>query len=113
MTTTDWKKLESTYYMQVVNRLPLVLVKGQGTIVWDESGKKYLDFTSGWAVMNLGHTHPAVSNAMTEKPLEAAASRSPLCRTSMRADEFPCTYIITGFAESGALGAASTRGIKS
>ena len=64
MTTTDWKKLESTYYMQVVNRLPLVLVKGQGTIVWDESGKKYLDFTSGWAVMNLGHTHPAVSNAI-------------------------------------------------
>ena len=39
MTTTDWKKLESTYYMQVVNRMPLVLVKGQGTIVWDESGK--------------------------------------------------------------------------
>ena len=64
MTTTDWKKLESTYYMQVVNRMPLVLVKGQGTIVWDESGKKYLDFTSGWAVMNLGHTHPAVSNAI-------------------------------------------------
>ena len=64
MTSTDWKKLESTYYMQVVNRLPLVLVKGQGTIVWDESGKKYLDFTSGWAVLNLGHTHPAVSNAI-------------------------------------------------
>ena len=64
MTSTDWKKLESTYYMQVVNRLPLVLVKGKGTIVWDESGKKYLDFTSGWAVLNLGHTHPAVSNAI-------------------------------------------------
>ena len=44
MTTTDWKKLESTYYMQVVNRLPLVLVKGQGTIVWDESGKKIFRF---------------------------------------------------------------------
>ena len=64
MTTTDWKKLESTYYMQVVNRLPLVLVKGKGTIVWDEEGKKYLDFTSGWAVVNLGHSHPAVSNAI-------------------------------------------------
>ena len=64
MTSTDWKKLESTYYMQVVNRMPLVLVKGKGTIVWDESGKKYLDFTSGWAVLNLGHTHPAISNAI-------------------------------------------------
>ena len=64
MTTTDWKKLESTYYMQVVNRLPLVLVKGKGTIVWDEEGKKYLDFTSGWAVVNLGHSHPVVSNAI-------------------------------------------------
>ncbi len=64
MTPTDWIKLESTYYMQVVNRIPLVLVKGKGTIVWDENGKRYLDFTSGWAVLNLGHSHQAVSNAI-------------------------------------------------
>lgn len=40
------------------------LVKGKGTVVEDMKGKKYLDFTSGIAVVSLGHAHPAIVNAI-------------------------------------------------
>ena len=33
------------------------LVKGKGAWVWDSKNKKYLDFTSGIAVTNIGHCH--------------------------------------------------------
>ncbi len=39
-------------------RQPLTLVRGKGTQVWDDTGKAYLDFTSGIAVSALGHCHP-------------------------------------------------------
>ncbi|MFF2753457.1 acetylornithine transaminase [Psychrobacillus sp. NPDC058041] len=41
-------------------RRPVHLVEGKGTIVTDDSGKRYLDFTSGIAVLSLGHAHPAI-----------------------------------------------------
>ena len=62
--SSDYKDLESKYYMQVVNRMPPVLVRGEGTRVFDNDGKSYLDFTAGWAVLNLGHSHPAVTEAI-------------------------------------------------
>ncbi|QDP99791.1 acetylornithine transaminase [Lysinibacillus fusiformis] len=43
------------------------IVKGQGTIVEDVNGKKYLDFTSGIAVVSLGHAHPAIVKAVHEQ----------------------------------------------
>ena len=36
----------------------LEIVRGQGSYLWDSQGEKYLDFTSGIAVTNLGHNHP-------------------------------------------------------
>ncbi len=65
--TTDWKALESEYYMFVVRRQPVVIVRGEGTRVWDDAGKEYLDFTSGWAVNNIGHANPAVAAAIAEQ----------------------------------------------
>ncbi|MGV6934752.1 acetylornithine transaminase [Paenibacillus sp. CMM36] len=41
-------------------RYPLTLVKGQGSWLWDDQGKRYLDFMSGIAVTNLGHAPQAV-----------------------------------------------------
>lgn len=38
----------------------LGVVKGQGSYLWSEDGKKYLDFASGVAVTNVGHNHPLV-----------------------------------------------------
>jgi acetylornithine/N-succinyldiaminopimelate aminotransferase len=65
--TTDWKALESKYYMYCARRQPVVIVRGQGTRVWDDDGKEYLDFTSGWAVNNIGHANPVVAQAIAEQ----------------------------------------------
>lgn len=43
------------------------IVKGRGTVVEDTAGKKYLDFTSGIAVVSLGHAHPAIVKAIQEQ----------------------------------------------
>ena len=64
---TSWQEIEQQYYMQTVRRQPVTIVRGQGTTVWDEDGKEYLDFTAGWAVNNLGHCHPAVVEAIQEQ----------------------------------------------
>lgn len=37
---------------------PVALVRGKGTRVWDDAGREYLDFSSGIAVLNIGHAHP-------------------------------------------------------
>ena len=41
--------------------------KGQGSYLWDENGKKYLDFASGISVCNLGHSHPKVAEAISKQ----------------------------------------------
>ncbi|MFH1381307.1 MAG: aspartate aminotransferase family protein [Chloroflexota bacterium] len=64
---SKWQELESKYYMRCANRTPVTIVKGQGTRVWDENGRVYLDFVAGWAVNSLGHCHPAVAAAVTEQ----------------------------------------------
>ena len=64
---TDWQQLESKYYMQVVKRTPVTLVKGAGARVWDDNGREYLDFVGGWAVNSLGHCHPVVTEAVCQQ----------------------------------------------
>ena len=65
--SAEYKALESKYYMQVVNRMPPVLIRGEGTRVFDNDGISYLDFTAGWAVLNIGHNHPAVTEAIRDQ----------------------------------------------
>ena len=65
--STDWIALEKQYYMFTVRRQPVVIERGEGTRVWDVNGKEYLDFTSGWAVNNLGHCHPVISEAIVSQ----------------------------------------------
>jgi len=65
--SSEWIAVENQYYAQTVRRQPVVLVRGEGTRVWDADGKEYLDFVAGWAVDNLGHCHPAVTRAITEQ----------------------------------------------
>jgi acetylornithine/N-succinyldiaminopimelate aminotransferase len=67
MEMTDWRDLEGRVYMPVFKRTPLVLTRGEGSRVWDESGKSYLDLVAGIAVNSLGHSHPAVVKALQEQ----------------------------------------------
>ena len=48
-------------------RTPVVLTKGEGCTLWDETGKAYTDFMSGIAVCNLGHSHPKVAKALCDQ----------------------------------------------
>jgi acetylornithine/N-succinyldiaminopimelate aminotransferase len=45
----------------------MVPVRGAGLDVWDQEGKRYLDFTSGIAVTSLGHCNPILVQAMIEQ----------------------------------------------
>jgi 4-aminobutyrate aminotransferase/(S)-3-amino-2-methylpropionate transaminase len=45
----------------------LALNRAEGTRVWDESGREYLDFTSGIGALNTGHRHPRVVQAVQEQ----------------------------------------------
>ena len=46
---------------------PVTFVRGEGTYLYDDSGRRYLDFLSGLAVTSLGHSHPAVAAAIAEQ----------------------------------------------
>ncbi|HEX7166267.1 MAG TPA: acetylornithine transaminase [Acidimicrobiales bacterium] len=43
----------------------VTFVRGEGTRLWDDEGRQYLDFLSGLAVTSLGHSHPAVAEALS------------------------------------------------
>ncbi len=49
------------------NPAKMIPVKGEGSRVWDQEGKEYVDFAGGIAVNCLGHCHPAMVNALTEQ----------------------------------------------
>lgn len=49
------------------NRAPLSFVKGEGSWLWTEDGRRYLDLGSGIAVNALGHAHPALVQTLTDQ----------------------------------------------
>jgi predicted acetylornithine/succinylornithine family transaminase len=48
-------------------RWSILPVKGKGSYLWDENGKKYLDLVGGWAVCCLGHSHPVMTKALSKQ----------------------------------------------
>lgn len=64
MKTLELQNLYSQYLLPTVTRVPLCLVKGKGSRVWDLAGREYVDFFPGWGVSGLGHCHPAVGYAI-------------------------------------------------
>ena len=58
---------EKKYIAQTYARQPIALVKGKGAFVWDSDGKEYLDFFSGLAVLNVGHCHERVVEAIKKQ----------------------------------------------
>jgi predicted acetylornithine/succinylornithine family transaminase len=60
-------ELADRYLMQTGRRLPLTLVRGEGCLVYDDSGREYLDLVAGIAVNLLGHAHPEVAAAVARQ----------------------------------------------
>lgn len=67
MKTQDVQNLYSEYILPTYTQLPVCLVKGKGSRVWDLEGREYLDFFPGWAVSGIGHCHPDVVNALKQQ----------------------------------------------
>ena len=51
--------------MEITARPPVVFVRGEGSYLWDDAGKRYLDFIQGWAVNCLGHSPPVLAEALS------------------------------------------------
>ena len=60
-------EMTEQYYMPVFGRYNLVLSHGDGPYVYDNEGKKYLDFLAGIAVNLLGHAHPKLVAAIAQQ----------------------------------------------
>src|SRR5581483_10088372 len=65
MTTRPESHLMATYPPQ-----PVTFVRGEGTRLFDDQGKEYLDFLCGLAVTSLGHANPAVAEAISTQARE-------------------------------------------
>jgi acetylornithine/N-succinyldiaminopimelate aminotransferase len=79
MTTTTSQEKIQKYLMNTTQWMPMVLVKGEGPWVWDEEGRKYLDFVGGWAVCCLGHCHPVLVNALVEQARTLTQASPNVC----------------------------------
>jgi len=70
----DFKRLEDQFSVGVYQKRDLVIVRGDGARVWDETGREYVDCVAGIGVANVGHCHPEVVKAV-----QTQASRLITC----------------------------------
>jgi acetylornithine/LysW-gamma-L-lysine aminotransferase len=61
------QELEDSFGAAAFNKFPLAIVRGKGSLVWDASGKEYIDFMTGIGVALVGHSNDYVVNAITEQ----------------------------------------------
>ncbi len=59
--------LENKYGALNYHPLPVVLGRGEGVFLYDESGKQYFDFLSAYSAVNQGHCHPKIISALTDQ----------------------------------------------
>jgi acetylornithine/N-succinyldiaminopimelate aminotransferase len=63
----ELQRLEERWLMQTYRRAAVEFVRGEGARLWDEDGKRYLDFFAGLGVQNAGHCHPRITAAIREQ----------------------------------------------
>jgi predicted acetylornithine/succinylornithine family transaminase len=67
LSNESYLKIGQKTMMKNVGRLPLVLSRGEGSLVWDADGKEYIDFLMGISVNNFGHCNPEITVALTRQ----------------------------------------------
>ena len=60
-------ELEAQHVLQTYKRQPVVFVRGEGSRLFDENGRAYLDFISGIGVCVLGHAHPGLAAVIADQ----------------------------------------------
>jgi predicted acetylornithine/succinylornithine family transaminase len=67
MKLAELQQLEHDHVIGTYARNPVQFVRGEGPRLWDEDGEEYLDFLAGISVLNVGHCHPRVVEAVREQ----------------------------------------------
>lgn len=67
MDTERLKQIEDAHSSGGTNRRPVVLVRARGARLWDSEGREYIDCAAGHGWANVGHSHPAVTRAISEQ----------------------------------------------
>ena len=67
LSQNDWQELEKKLLLQTGTRVPVTMIRGEGTWAWDDQGREYLDFTCGWAANCLGHCPPVLVQALEKQ----------------------------------------------
>jgi acetylornithine/N-succinyldiaminopimelate aminotransferase len=67
VTLAQLAALEREHAMPTYARNPVEFVRGSGSRLWDGDGNEYLDFLAGISVLNVGHCHPRVVEAVREQ----------------------------------------------
>ncbi|WP_405372614.1 MULTISPECIES: acetylornithine transaminase [unclassified Microbacterium] len=66
-TTVSWKDDAARDLVLNAGDRYALLVRGEGSSLWDDEGNRYLDFLGGIAVVSLGHAHPVFVQAVAEQ----------------------------------------------
>jgi acetylornithine/N-succinyldiaminopimelate aminotransferase len=64
---SELSELGQTYLYPNYRQAPVVIARGQGAILWDADGKRYVDMLGGIAVSALGHAHPKLVAAIADQ----------------------------------------------
>jgi 4-aminobutyrate aminotransferase/(S)-3-amino-2-methylpropionate transaminase len=68
MSNSDWqKRKEQVFARGMGNIFPVYAEQARNAEIWDVEGKRYIDFASGIAVVNTGHSHPDVVRAVRQQ----------------------------------------------
>jgi predicted acetylornithine/succinylornithine family transaminase len=67
LSLVELQALEREHVIGTYARNPIQFVRGSGCRLWDEHGNEYLDFLAGISVLNVGHCHPRVVEAVREQ----------------------------------------------
>jgi glutamate-1-semialdehyde 2,1-aminomutase len=66
---------------------PLFVDRGKGSRVWDVDGNEYVDFHNGFGVMVVGHAHPQIVQAITERAARGTHFAQPVADDAVVATE--------------------------
>ena len=64
---TTLQSIDEDHYLPVFKRYPLTIIRGEGSHLWDDQGRSYIDLLAGIAVNSVGHCHPKVVAAVQQQ----------------------------------------------
>ena len=66
-TNQEWLEEDARYRLQARHTYPAVLERGEGCVVWDVEGKKYIDLMAGQICVSIGHSHPELIRSIADQ----------------------------------------------